>query len=278
MPNHLRSLQLLPLLAPALAFAQDAAPTGSSADSEPNPSVAQVEPADNSANTLSATATYVYLTGDYGLATDTDVFAGILALEHDAARWRVRGDVSVLTIDGPSTVGTGGATAGARPSTDRTTGLGDTNLEATWKFMEPEAARQIDLTGRVKLPTADESRGLGTGEFDYYVQVDVSQRINTLVVFGNLGWQFLGDSARYQLDDGPYATVGLAGPLGDALTAGAGLNWRSDTGGGADDALDSFVFVSRDLDEQWRAVLIGIVGFTDASPDLGAGLSLAYTF
>lgn len=276
MPNHLRSLQLLALLAPSLALAQDAEPAADTTARQ-NPTPTQGRSAENTA-TLSATATYVYLTGDYGLASDTDVFAGILALEHDADRWRVRGDVSVLTIDGPSAVGTGGGTAGARPSTDRTTGLGDTNLEGTWKFLEPESARQINLTGRVKLPTANEDHGLGTGEFDYFVQVDVSQRINTLVIFGNIGWQFLGDSSRYQLDDGPYATVGLAGPLTEGLTAGAGLNWRSDTGGGADDAVDSFVFVSRDLDEQWRAVLIGIVGFTDASPDLGAGLSLAYTF
>ncbi len=47
-------------------------------------------------------------------------------------------------------------------------GIGDTTLSAAWSFRDIGDTRlYVDLTGRVRLPTGDKSRGPGHGTTDY---------------------------------------------------------------------------------------------------------------
>ena len=76
--------------------------------------------------------------------------------------------------------GDGGVTPGSGAGTvSRRSGIGDVNLAATYSLPVSDTT-YFDITGKVKLPTADEAKFLGTGTTDFTAQGELSQ------VFGNV--------------------------------------------------------------------------------------------
>src|SRR2546425_10427123 len=64
----------------------------------------------------------------------------------------------------------------ARPTTEE--GVGDVLLKVSYTILEEKALiPEIAPYVKIKFPTADENRGLGTGEYDETVGVDVSKRL-----------------------------------------------------------------------------------------------------
>src|SRR5690606_18090185 len=194
--------------------------------------------------------------------------------------WTLRATIPWLQIDGPAAVvASGGSTAGGpvRPSAASTSGLGDSILGLTYKLNPDAVGLHTDLTAKVKFPTGDDSRGLGTGEFDYYGQIDFYQSFNGITPSVTGGYRVLGDG-RYQLDDGFYGSGGLVFLVADRTTLGASLDWRQRIVAGGDDALESTVFFFRQFNPNWSGTFYGQTGFTDASADYGLGTSFSFSF
>src|SRR5688572_22906250 len=141
-----------------------------------------------------------YSQGDYGFATDTEFFSAPLNLGYEGRSWLLRASIPWITIEGPAANTGGGGVP--RPTTASESGLGDIFVSATYRFGEVLGPVHAAFTGRVKFPTADEARGLGTGETDYYSQLDFYRVLGSATPFVSLGYRFLGDSAVYQLKDG----------------------------------------------------------------------------
>ena len=94
---------------------------------------------------------------------------------YDVGAWTYRATLPLIEVDGPVTVipGVGPVSEGAAPSRTET-GLGDIVLSATYNaYYDRASTLGLDFTGKVKLPTADEDKGLGTGETDFAFLVDV---------------------------------------------------------------------------------------------------------
>lgn len=232
--------------------------------------------------TLRTDTSLNYSRGDYGLADDTEVWVALLNTTYETASWRLQAALPVINIKGPATVvgniGDGVTSAPGRPTDDSETGLGDLTLGAAYKFGPVVQGINLDLGARVKLPTADEDKGLGTGEFDTYVQADVYKSLGKIVPFGTLGYRFLGSNQTYRLKDGVFASGGIASPITTATTVGASLNWRERIIAGGDHATELMAFALHNLDQQWRVQGYVLKGFTDASPDLGVGGMVGYRF
>src|SRR5882724_6830468 len=116
-----------------------------------------------------------YSRGDYGFSSDTTVYSVPVNLSIESPDWLARVTVPYITVKGPASVvgDVGPALASAaRPTSKSESGLGDTVLTLTYHAHHAADGLTIDLTGRVKFGTASASRGLGTGETDYYVQSD----------------------------------------------------------------------------------------------------------
>ena len=84
----------------------------------------------------------------------------------------------------------------ARPERSTSeSGVGDLLLKVSYTILEerdfvPEIAPYV----KIKFPTADSDRGLGTGEFDETIGVDLSKRlIDRLFGFVTLSYTFIGD-------------------------------------------------------------------------------------
>jgi len=157
-------------------------------------------------------------------------------------------------------------------------GLGDILVGATRMLGPVLGPVQVDLTARVKIPTADDDKGLGTGEMDYYAQADFYQVGERFIPFATLGYRVMTDSDRYELENGAYASVGSAYRINDSTRIGASLDWRQRIVDNGDDATEVSAFVAHDFNARWNMIFYALAGMTDASADFGAGGSVTYRF
>ena len=217
-----------------------------------------------------------YSRGYYGFGTATEVFSVPLNLGYENGPWLFSAGFSHLTIKGPATV-VGGAGA-ARPTSATESGLGDIYAGATYQFGQVAGPLNLAATARVKLPTADEARGLGTGAADYYGELTLSRTMGSATPFVTAGYRVLGDSTTYQLRDGAYVSGGAHFRLSAASVLTTVLNWRQPIVAGGDDSTDAMLMLTHDCDARWRIMAYALTGFTDASPDFGTGLQVSYRF
>lgn len=244
-----------------------------------------------------------YMSGDFGTASTTTIAylplsirrlfdAGDITLVIPYISITGSGAVTVLSGTPNRTSGSGstgggggkGKKAGTVPPTDPTestdSGLGDIILRGRYYLLDERGPfPTLALTGRIKFPTADEDRGLGTGEFDKGFGVEATKKlIGNWVGFLDLGYTFIGDPPGIDLRN----------------------QWNYDLGLGyyfTKDLLGSFYY------EEWRALVQGLsnprdllfamnykatsalrfnasllVGLSDGAPDYGltGGISVRF--
>lgn len=218
-----------------------------------------------------------YSRGDYGFPTNTEVFSFPLDLGYESGAWLWRASFTHLTIKGPAAiVGDGAAT---RPTANSESGLGDIYLGATYRSARPAFGQvHIDPTVRVKLPTASETRGLGTGATDVYSQLDFYRTSGGVTPFVTVGYRVLGDNTTYQLHDGLYGSAGAHFRASPATVVTTSFDWGQRMLAGGSNTSDAMVAVTHDVDSRWRVMGYVLKGFTNASPDFGGGTRLTYRF
>jgi len=260
---------LFPLFASALLFA-------------PLLTSAQTETVEVTPTVVKLGVGFDYSSGDYGFTQSTEVFSVPLNLSLDKDRWAFKATLPYITIKGPASIvtGTGGATSGApaRPTTSSESGMGDATLAATYHARPVPGELNIDFTGRVKFPTANEARGLGTGETDYYGQMDLYQNFGTITPFGTVGYRILGSNTMFPLKDGFYASAGAAFRVSSTTVVGAAYDWRSRIIDGARNGTDAIAFIATNPNDRWNLLAYALKGFNDASPDYGVGGLATYKF
>lgn len=132
---------------------------------------------------------FSYLTGDYGENDNTDIYYAAVSVK----RYLNKGDITLtvpyldISDDGATFVGSvvepiNGSASGS--------GLGDIIFKGRYYAVEQDGPiPYIDLVGSIKIPTADEDEGLGTGEVDFTWMVEVARRLE------KKGWIALGELA-----------------------------------------------------------------------------------
>lgn len=266
---------------PAFAFAQtqDQQPATGTSSSATRASATTVEPVAPTEMFWRIDTSLNYSRGDYGLPDDTEVYVALLNAVYENKSWRFQVGVPVLHIEGPAAVVGGGAGVPVNSPSSSETGLGDVTVSGTYKFGPLTPAKiDTDFTAQVKLPTADEDKGLGSGEFDTYLQFDIRRSFGAVSPFATIGYRFLGTNSTYQLKDGLFATLGVAAPVGKVVTAGVAVSWREQIVDGGDDSVDAMIFAQRTFTEHWRGLVYGLAGFTDAAPDFGFGIGATCKF
>ncbi len=217
-----------------------------------------------------------YSRGTYGFATETEVLSVPLDLGYESGPWVWRANLSYLTIKGPAAIVGDGAAA--RPTASSQSGVGDIYIGATYRSGPVLGQIHLDPTVRVKLPTASESRGLGTGQTDVYGQLDAYRTFGAVTPFATVGYRVLGDSSSYQLKDGIYASGGAHFRTSPATVVTTSLSWGQRLLASGSNTSDAMVAVTHDIDSRWRVMGYALKGFTNASPDLGVGARLTYRF
>ncbi|MGD8327091.1 MAG: transporter [Sphingomonadales bacterium] len=225
-----------------------------------------------------------YSEGDYGSdVADTEIFYAYGSAEVELDRFRARVTIPWIDIEGP-----GGVTGGPGDSIivgpgstiiESNSGLGDIILEGGYLFGENDSPFPfVELVGKIKLPTADEDEGLGTGKTDFTVQADLFKQYEQTTLFGTIGYKIFGDPDGFNLNNTVFTSIGVSQKLNDQFSVGGAFDWREATSEFSEDIVEFSPFASWRFTDNWRFTGYGVIGFSDGSPDLGGGLALKYAY
>ena len=130
----------------------------------------------------------------------------------------------------------------------------------------------------MKVATADEDKGLGTGANDYGAAVDVYRSVGeATTLFGGVGYTVLGDSDYIEVDSVLNGNVGVSQKVG-ANSVGVMYDYRQPTSDASDDRSEVTGFFSFPTSDASKMQLYATKGLTDGSPEWGAGLSFTAGF
>jgi hypothetical protein len=227
---------------------------------------------------LTLGAGFDYSSGDYGTPITTDVATLSAFGRYETGPWVYKVTVPYLRVDGDTGVIPGiGETPGTRTRTGTESGMGDIVLAATYNAYADKALG-VDLTGKLKLGTADESKGLGTGEHDFAFLVDAYRTFDRFTGFGGIGYHVMGDAPGLPLQNAWSANLGATYRLDARDTVGVSLDGRQRVVAGGSRQREITGFWTRKLEGGWKSQVYALLGLADGSPDWGAGLSLARPF
>ena len=240
---------------------------------------------------FSLTSGFDYSSGSYGTSTTTDITSIPLIGKYEADLWSLSLTVPYVSISGNGTVvpgigeihgkGKGKSGVGTTTTTRRTTesGLGDIVAAGTYNlFAGSENAPVIDFTGKVKFGTADENKGLGTGENDYSGQFDLYKSFGNFTALGTVGYKVYGDNSSAPLDNVFFGSVGGTYKLSQSASAGLIYDYRPAIVSHGSDLSEMTAFVNYKLTKNWKAQGYLVKGFADGSPEYGVGALVGYVF
>ena len=219
-----------------------------------------------------------YNTGDYGGSESTDIIYVPLILKYETGPWIGKLTVPYIRIKGPGDVIPDIGRVGPGTATRRTEqGLGDVVASLTRAVYSGENLL-LDATGKVKFPTANEDRSLGTGEADYSAQVDAYVPAGKFTPLGTLGYRVFGDPPGTNLDNVFYVSAGFTYAVDKKLNAGAIFDYREASSSRSEARRELLAFVSKKLQPGWSLQGYAVRGFSDDSPDWGVGLILSRAY
>jgi hypothetical protein len=173
--------------------------------------------------------------------------------------------------------GQGGSTPPAgTPVRDRTlSGIGDTSLSATYSFNSIAGSpAYLDLIGRVRLPTGDETKGTGTGATDYIVQTELGVDMDSGGAYISGGRRMLGQSAGVQRVDGWQAGAGVWANVGRSTVLGLYYDWRDASTPTGENPRELGVYTIIRVTRAWKLELDAGGTMSDTGPDYTAGLTV----
>jgi hypothetical protein len=173
----------------------------------------------------------------------------------------------------------GAATAPTHEGAFVDEGLGDLLASVTYyDLLKGRSIWFVDLTGRVKFGTADEEVALGTGEDDYTVQMDLARELERTTPFFSLGRKWLGDRPTFNYDDVWFGVGGIDFYVDNRRSTSLSYYHAGASASGAAGPQEATAtFATRTVDD-WRLSTYVLVGFSEASPDWGFGLTVSSQF
>lgn len=220
--------------------------------------------------------------GDYGRDSDTDINAFLIKLRHKWDAWQFSITGSYLNIDS-----TGQRFIGflnedefdpedeffeLEPEFERIkrqrSGVGDTNITVIKRLTKKSMKkRKLSFGVRLKLPTADESEGLGTGERDVTTYVSMLSRHQRWVVHGQLGMQWMGDTATTDYNNRPFIKLGLQRLLNKRFSLGTQYYLKRPSRDGRESIRSISGFLQSRLARDLTVSLVVAKGLSNATTD-----------
>lgn len=236
------------------------------------------EQQDSPVNHSSALGLYVSK-GFYGQDSATRVRYVPYTHEVSFSTWRLRGTLPVLEIDGPGNVLIDVGNVGGRSSaTVSERGMGDISFSATYELpVIAEGLPFFDVTVDVKLPLADENKGLGTGRPDAGLQLDAYFALGAVNMFGSLGYRYRHRSPVYeQLKNSFNVSLGASRPMSDDVQIGLIYDYREAASAFSGDTHELIPYISWAASPAWSFMVYLVAGSTVDSADTAIGLQLTH--
>lgn len=222
-----------------------------------------------------------YSTGDYGRADNTNMLVVPFSIRYRTDAWTYRLATAHLYIEeGVNGVLIGGDFITNKAEQNSISGMGDIIVSARYSFdtmTNLDAA--FNLTGKVKLATADETRGLGTGSNDYTIEMGAYQPLTKNVdMFGSLGYRIKGDLPQTKLNNVWLGSVGFSFPWDKDTEFGLIYDFRQATSPRVSAVSEVSSYWDWRIDSRWSLNTYTVFGLSDASPNFGVGTQISYRY
>lgn len=183
--------------------------------------------------------------------------------------------------NGQGSGGAGSAVAddpltGAGSVTTVVSGVGDLRVGLGGRLSgRPAGLYRLDADLTIKAPTADEEKGLGTGEWDARIGLMGERRFWTVTAFGAIGWTKFGDPVWADFNDALDFFGGVESePLGPGLLVSGWLDANSEVLAGAGERVVIGGSLRTARRSSWKVSVFA--GLTEASEEFG--FALGYTW
>lgn len=226
-----------------------------------------------------------YSSGDYGAPEDTHILYIPLTLKFESSPYLLRLTVPYVSIDAPvggSIIAIGPDGQPIRSATgqrETNSGMGDVVAALGYTLLDTGASgTMLDVTGKVKFGTADEAKGLGTGENDYSLQLDGYQTFGRLTWLVTAGYRVYGDPPGTDFDNVPFGSFGGVFKFSSETSGGLIYDFRDNIVSGTDPQRDLTAFVTRKTGKDTKLQTYVLAGLSDASSDWGLGMMFTFGF
>jgi len=224
-----------------------------------------------------------YTSGKYGSTEKTDILYIPFYARYETGPAVLKLTVPYIRITGPGNVLGAGADRVTLPGVAgprRTeSGLGDVVASAFYNVLsERRYPVGVDLGVKAKFGTADETKGLGTGENDYSLQADFFKPLGANSLFGSLGHRWYGSPPGIHLDNVFYGSIGASHRFSSQASGGVAYDYRPRIIDGGGEISELTAFWSQHLSGGWKVQPYAVLGFGRASPDYGVGAQIAYSY
>lgn len=188
--------------------------------------------------------------------------------------------ISIRAPSGTTTTGNDGEIIVGEGEYRTEKGLGDIIARFTFLdvYRNDRLDVAVDIGAKVKFGSADETKGLGSGETDYSLQSNIYKYFDGYYLMGTLGYKMRGEPEGLNVDDVWFGSVGAVFRYSIKTKVGIAFDYRQSSFESTDDIREVSLFVSHRAKESWGLSAYTFVGMSDSSPDLGAGASYKYYF
>lgn len=170
-----------------------------------------------------------------------------------------------------------GAMAGAPAITAR--GLGDMTLGAAYTIQEGDAAPEIELSGRIKVPTASESSRLSTGKTDASAGVQIAKTFGRVAPFVSATYRWFGETRIVDLKPGLAASAGASVGFGGSAVGLFSYHYAQAATRLIRDSHELFGGISAQVPgSKFRVTGFVTAGLSSGAAATSAGISLALGF
>jgi len=225
-----------------------------------------------------------YDQGDFGTPDTTRSVFAPLTLRYLGEQFDVGVTAAIVYLDTESSVVIvdGVPTPTGRRRRSHETGFGDLLFRARYYAVEdagPDTAVPA-LTPflKVKAPTADSRKGLGTGEWDVGFGLEFDKQFHEFFVLGDVGYTFIGDPPGQDFRDRPAASLGIGRSFLPWLAITALLDWRRSLVPDREDPLELVAIVQLKVAPHLVLSPYAFAGLTSGSPAFGVGAELSWRF
>ncbi|MFV9616359.1 MAG: hypothetical protein ACNYZG_10415, partial [Gammaproteobacteria bacterium] len=229
-----------------------------------------------------------YQEGDYGTPESTSLLRIPISITYRKTNFSLYASMPILFASSDGDIITSSKTS--MPKTTESVspsgkgqqtvaGIGDMVLSASYYFTaDLRHETSYRLTAGLKLGTADESEGLGTGEDDLFIEGGAVKNIDEYMLSGTLGYEINGDSPVFNYNDVVYGTVGLTKQLAMNKQIGSLLYFSQALTDVSDAPLELSVFYSQPVAKTRAAYFYLSKGLSNGSPDFSLGGTIQFYY
>jgi Putative MetA-pathway of phenol degradation len=220
-----------------------------------------------------------YSSGDYGANEDTDVWAIPMSLKYRTGAWRFGVSTAWLHVSSPNNVNADGEFVGSGGAKNTETGFGDVHLSTAYNLLDDrDYLVGLDVIGKIKIPTADKNKFLGSGKTDYALNVEVFKTVNAWTPYLNVGYKWKGDPSNIDYHNVWSTSFGIDYQVNRDLTLGSSYDWQQKISRFSQSVQEISAYTSYRLNHKNKLNFYLLSGYSDASPNWGSGLVLVHYF